>query len=80
MPVPIPDVLTISRAVALEIDSRLEVLAAASAKGPDRVELILRVEGATTKTVVNVRRSNGRVLELDLRTKLLEALARHLTK
>ena len=77
----IGDVTTLSRDVAAEYDSRLEVVGVTSTAGDSsRVELLVTVRGCHQEPcvlLVNLTRQGQEVFERDLRETLRRALLAH---
>ena len=77
-----PESLTaISREVARQIDSRLEVVGVASTDGgSERVELLVTLAGCHTDpctVMINITRSDASSFEHELRQALADALVEH---
>ena len=71
----------ISRSVAAEHSSQIEVLGVASSEGgSDRIELLITIAGCHNEPcrfLINLPRSGVVELEAELRSKLREALRNH---
>lgn len=74
-------VTEISRAVASELDHRLEVLAVAATEGgSERVELLVTIAGCHREPcaiMLNIDRTDPSRFEVEVREKLRDALVAH---
>jgi hypothetical protein len=81
MTLSVPEITRIAAEVAREHDGALLVLGVSSSDGGSgRAEILIRVRGCHAEPCtiqLNVPRNHHSELELELRTKLQEAFARH---
>jgi hypothetical protein len=81
MTLPADAVTEISRSVAAEHSSAIEVLGVASSEGgSDRIELLITIAGChkePCRFLINVPRTDAAELEAELRVKLRDALRNH---
>ena len=81
MPLTTDAITEISRSVAAEHSSKLQVVGVASSEGgSDRIELLIMITGChrePCRFLINVARTGAAELEAELRTKLQEALRNH---
>jgi hypothetical protein len=81
MTIPVDAIMEVTRSVAAEHSSRIEVLGVVSTEGgSDRVEVLITIAGCHTdscRLVINLSRAEESELKAQLRTKLREALRHH---